>query len=205
VIYLYKENADPRDRAEQFRFQLDDASVLTMQRGLSYDLSASEFARASRYVVLVDSSAPPQPPPSPPPSGAGSTILGGNGAPSDSLGKDTDLYFDKTGKQIYGPKTNGTWGAGVSLVGPQGPAGATGPTGPTGSQGPQGPTGAQGAAGTSSNDRVMLWDAATSNYLPAIWRTDTTNPREFVGPTDPSTIGSITLTFGDRWTPTAAP
>lgn len=184
--YLYKENVDPRDRSEQFRFQRDDSTVLTVQRGLSYDLSTTEVARASRYIVLVDSNAVPQPTPdpTPTPTGSGSVFLFGNGAPSNSLGKDTDVYFDKTGKQLYGPKTSGSWGAGTSLVGPQGPA---------------------GAAGASSNDRVMLWDSTTSNYLPAIWRTDTTNPREFIGPTDPSTIGSITLAFGDRWTPTAAP
>lgn len=56
------------------------------------------------------------------------------------------------------------------------------------------------------NARVLLWDAGTSDYLPASYRTDTSQPREFVGPTDPSTLDSITgPVFGDRWTPTAAP
>ena len=62
---------------------------------------------------------------------------------------------------MYGPKTAGSWPAGVSIVGATGVAGATGATGPqgnTGAQGIQGPigitgntgaTGATGAAGAS--------------------------------------------------------
>jgi uncharacterized protein (TIGR02145 family) len=70
-----------------------------------------------------------------------------------------DFYINTTTNELFGPKANGTWPAGVSLVGPQGiqgiqgvagptgatgltgAAGATGATGPQGPQGPQGPTG----------------------------------------------------------------
>lgn len=56
------------------------------------------------------------------------------------------------------------------------------------------------------NARVLLWDAGASNYTPASYRTDTSQPREFVGPVDPDTIGSIAgPVFGDRWTPTEVP
>jgi hypothetical protein len=204
MSYVYQNNVDAQSRFEQFKLQLDSGTVITLQKGSTYDLTPSEVARASRYIVLVDSNAPPvtPPDPTPTPSGGGSSFLSGTGAPSSSLGVDGDAYFDKTNKVLYGPKASGAWGSGTSLVGPQGPQGATGSQGP---QGAAGATGATGPAGASSNDRVLIWDTVTSNYIPSNWRSDTSQPREFVGPTDPSTINGITLVFGDRWTPTAAP
>lgn len=60
-----------------------------------------------------------------------------------------------------------------------------------------------GGGGEGGNARVLLWDTNTSDYIPAPYRTDTSLPREFVGPTDPNTLNSITgPVFGDRWTPT---
>lgn len=53
----------------------------------------------------------------------GSQFLDGNGVPSSGLGNNGDFYFDTNGRQIYGPKAAGAWGAGTSLVG------ATGATG----------------------------------------------------------------------------
>ena len=89
----------------------------------------------------------------------GNGVLNGASAPTNNQGVDGDFYVNTTTNTIYGPKANGTWPAGVSLVGPQGPAGvagAIGPQGPTGLTGlqgpagvagPQGPAGATGAAG----------------------------------------------------------
>ena len=65
----------------------------------------------------------------------GKTILNGAGAPGAGLGVDGDFYIDTTGNLIYGPKTGGAWGAGVSIVGDTGPVGPAGPTGPTGADG----------------------------------------------------------------------
>lgn len=48
----------------------------------------------------------------------GTGILHGAGAPAGSLGTDGDFYIDNTlpaALVIYGPKTAGTWGAGVPL------------------------------------------------------------------------------------------
>jgi hypothetical protein len=53
----------------------------------------------------------------------GSAIINGSGAPSSGLGSNGDFYLDTATNEIYGPKTSGSWGAGVSLVGPQGPPG----------------------------------------------------------------------------------
>jgi hypothetical protein len=61
------------------------------------------------------------------------------------------------------------------------------------------------ATGTS-NSRVLLWNTATQLYEPTSWRLDTTQPREFVGPTDPESDASVNgPVFGDRWTPTQEP
>lgn len=45
------------------------------------------------------------------------------GAPDVELGDDGDFYYDKFNAEIYGPKADGAWPAGVSLMGPAGPAG----------------------------------------------------------------------------------
>jgi hypothetical protein len=68
----------------------------------------------------------------------GNTVRNGAGAPSGGVGVDGDFYLDTTAHRLYGPKTSGAWGSGVSLIGPagaDGAAGATGPTGPAGAAG----------------------------------------------------------------------
>jgi hypothetical protein len=89
----------------------------------------------------------------------GTAVLNGTTAPTSVLGVNGDFYINTATNMLYGPKVNGNWPAGTSLVGatgatgPQGPIGLTGPTGAvgaTGSQGPiglTGPTGAPGATG----------------------------------------------------------
>lgn len=51
-------------------------------------------------------------------------ILSGIGVPSNSLGTDGSAYFRQDAPELYF-KTGASWGAAISLVGPQGPAGAT--------------------------------------------------------------------------------
>lgn len=57
----------------------------------------------------------------------GKSILNGNGAPVVT-GNIGDFYLDTHNSRLYGPY-NGSWGAGVSLVGPQGATGAPGANG----------------------------------------------------------------------------
>ncbi len=81
----------------------------------------------------------------------GKTVLNGTSNPT-SEGADGDFYINTSTSMLFGPKSNGSWPNGISLVGPQGPAGQTGPAGPTGatgSAGIQGPIGPQGAAGSN--------------------------------------------------------
>ena len=84
----------------------------------------------------------------------GKTVLNGAGNPANNFGNNGDFYINTTTNTLFGPKANGVWPGGISLVGPQGPigqtgpAGATGATGATGSAGPQGQTGLTGPTGT---------------------------------------------------------
>lgn len=48
----------------------------------------------------------------------GKTVRNGSGAPSSGLGVDGDFYIDTTAQSIYGPKLGGSWGAPVSIIGP---------------------------------------------------------------------------------------
>jgi hypothetical protein len=52
--------------------------------------------------------------------GTGGALLSGTGVPNPALGSNTDYYIDKTSNILYGPKTAGEWGTGISLVGPSG-------------------------------------------------------------------------------------
>lgn len=52
----------------------------------------------------------------------GKTILSGSGAPTSDLGDEGDFYLDVSGSILYGPKTFGAWGSGVSLNGTSGPS-----------------------------------------------------------------------------------
>lgn len=65
----------------------------------------------------------------------GTAVLHGTTAPGAASGNIGDFYIDTTSHLLYGPKTSGGWGAGVSLVGPTGVTGATGATGTAGTTG----------------------------------------------------------------------
>lgn len=58
--------------------------------------------------------------------GSFNTLLSGSGAPSGGTGVDGDFYVDTATLDIYGPKTSGSWGSAVSIVGPAGPTGNPG-------------------------------------------------------------------------------
>jgi hypothetical protein len=91
----------------------------------------------------------------------GNTILSGTSNPTAGIGVNGDYYMNTATNTFFGPKANGTWPAGFSMVGPQGaqgvqgttgpqgPIGATGPAGATGPQGPIGLTGPAGATGAT--------------------------------------------------------
>jgi len=55
---------------------------------------------------------------------AGRSLLAVAGAPVNAIGANGDTAFDVAGRSIYGPKANGAWPSGISLVGPTGPTGS---------------------------------------------------------------------------------
>lgn len=106
--------------------------------------------------------------------GGGSALLNGPAAPSPETGREGDFYLDTTLSVLYGPKTIGEWGNGVSLRGPEGSQGLIGPIGPqgetgaTGQQGPAGPQGEQGPVGPQGNQgpsQYLMWVDAQGSVL----------------------------------------
>ena len=59
----------------------------------------------------------------------GATVLNGTTDPTDTDGADSDYYINTTTHFIFGPKIDGYWEAGTSLIGPQGIAGTNGTNG----------------------------------------------------------------------------
>ncbi|NRF39480.1 hypothetical protein [Pedobacter foliorum] len=57
---------------------------------------------------------------------AGSQILSGTTAPSSTLGRAGDFYFNRNTADLYGPKSGTGWGTPVNLKGPTGPQGPPG-------------------------------------------------------------------------------
>jgi hypothetical protein len=135
------------------------------------------------------------------PTGAtGNAVLSGATGPTGTDGSNGDFWLDTSAHLLYGPKDAGSWGTGVSLVGPQGPTGAQGPTGdtgPQGSQGIQGPTGETGPQGPTGDTGPQGPTGATGETGP----TGATGNAVLSGATGPTgTDGSN----GDFWLDTSA-
>lgn len=98
----------------------------------------------------------------------GKTIRNGTSAPAGGLGVDGDFFINTATNQLYGPKTGGSWGSPVSLIGPTGATGATGPAGADGADGadgvgvPTGGTAGQILAKVDGTDFNMNWIDAPS-------------------------------------------
>ena len=62
----------------------------------------------------------------------GNSVLNGVVNPNLATGVDGDFYINTLTNDIFGPKANGVWPQGISLIGPAGPQGPQGPAGPAG-------------------------------------------------------------------------
>jgi hypothetical protein len=105
----------------------------------------------------------------------GKTVGNGTSNPVSGTGVNGDFYINTATNTLFGPKANGAWPSGVSLVGPtgatgaqgiQGATGATGPAGPrgdTGATGPQGPIGLTGQATTPNLEAVLAINNGANN------------------------------------------
>lgn len=58
MSYFYQANLNPFDRFDKLTFQRDNGTTAIIQKGFYYDLTASEVARARKYVNLVNSVTP---------------------------------------------------------------------------------------------------------------------------------------------------
>lgn len=79
----------------------------------------------------------------------GKTILNGESDPASEIGVDGDFYLNTVTCDIFGPKSDGLWGDGVSIMGLKGDKGDKGDTGAQGERGFQGIQGEQGPKGDS--------------------------------------------------------
>jgi len=77
----------------------------------------------------------------------GNTLISGTTNPVNTIGNNGDYYINLSTYGFFGPKSAGTWGTGVSLIGATGETGPAGPEGVAGSNGAQGTPGATGANG----------------------------------------------------------
>jgi len=58
AFYRYQSNLNPTDRFDSITIRLDSGSNIRLDKGQTYNLSATEYQRASQIIVLVSSSAP---------------------------------------------------------------------------------------------------------------------------------------------------
>ena len=125
----------------------------------------------------------------------GKTLWNGVKDPESTWGAPGDMFINSTTKTLFGPKNvDGTWPAGVSMVGPKGDQG---PIGLTGAQGPQGLTGDKGAtgpAGPSTPATLGFVSAENNGPVPS------TGELAVYDGSNYTTVLSVTLpTSGSYW------
>jgi len=121
-----------------------------------------------------------------------SDFIAGQGAPTVDVGKQGDLYFDTTGKALYGPKTAKGWGPSKSLKGDIGPKGDPGTPGAKGDPGTPGAKGDPGTPGEKG-------DPGTPGEKGSILHSGNTPPPASLGKKDDWYIDSNTkLLYGPK-------
>jgi hypothetical protein len=108
----------------------------------------------------------------------GRTLLNSIKDPESTVGAPGDMFVNTTTKVLFGPKNvDGTWPAGVSMVGPQG-SGGSGSIGPAGAAGAAGVaptlTCAQGGTcivgNTGPGGGIVFYVSTTPNTTATPWR-----------------------------------
>ncbi len=118
----------------------------------------------------------------------GKTVRNGTSNPVSGTGVDGDFYINTATNTLFGPKANGAWPSGVSLVGPTGATGPQGIQGPTGATGPQGPIGLPGQAATVTTNANLTGPITSVGNATAI-ASQTGTGSTFVMNTSPTLIG----------------
>jgi len=105
----------------------------------------------------------------------GTLIYAANGPPSDVQGRDNDFFVNTEQAIFYGPKTEGSWGEGFSLIGPRGATGERGVEGQAGSAGasvlmgsgePSSLVGKPGDVFINNTDHVIYGPKTSDNSSP---------------------------------------
>ena len=117
----------------------------------------------------------------------GKTVRNGTSNPVSGTGVDGDFYINTATNTLFGPKANGAWPSGVSLVGPTGATGPQGIQGPTGATGPQGPIGLPGQAATVTTNENLTGPITSVGNATAI-ASQTGTGSTFVMNTSPTLI-----------------
>ena len=104
----------------------------------------------------------------------GNTIWNGVTDPASTLGAPGDMFINSQTKTLFGPKNlDGTWPAGVSMVGPAGPTGAQGPSGGSGPAGATGPAGSNATLTCAQGGTCAIGDTGPGGGIVFIVQTPT--------------------------------
>ena len=91
-----------------------DACIDTLA-GIYYQKKGGAWVQA--YSTATGPQGAPGPQGTPGAAGAnGNTILSGASMPSNTIGYNGDYFLNTNTYQLYGPKTSGAWGSGISLI-----------------------------------------------------------------------------------------
>jgi len=128
----------------------------------------------------------------------GTAVLNGTSVPSLSTGVDGDFYINTASNELFGPKANGVWSNGVSLVGPAGVTGASGNPGPQGPQGVQGPAGGGMTVncGTTFNTNYTIRGDGSGTYECTNALVVTSTGKVGIGNTSPSSSYDLNVGNG---------
>ena len=104
----------------------------------------------------------------------GNTLWNGTTDPIGTLGAPGDMFINSQTKTLFGPKNlDGTWPAGVSMVGPAGPTGAQGPGGGSGPAGATGPAGSNATLTCAQGGTCAIGDTGPGGGIVFIVQTPT--------------------------------
>ena len=128
----------------------------------------------------------------------GTAVLNGTSVPSTSTGVNGDFYINTASNELFGPKANGVWSNGVSLVGPAGVTGAAGNPGPQGPQGVQGPAGGGMTVncGTTFNTNYTIRGDGSGTYECTNALVVTSTGKVGIGNTSPSSSYDLNVGNG---------
>jgi len=127
----------------------------------------------------------------------GSVIYSGTADPSATVGAVGDFYINLTTGLLFGPKTDGGWGTGVSLKGATGATGAAGSKIYSGSGAPPSTTGVNGDYFLDSTDYLLYGPKTSSGWGTPISLQGPAGPAGPQGPAGNANVKTDVFTLGN--------